>query len=93
MTRALFKIERFSFSKSSDRIIVSTNKNCHSIDKAKFERWVDEDEKRQDRTWEQFYVTKDAELALYDYIIIMFTEDVFGDIKTGLDAIAKRYDN
>lgn len=86
--KALFTINRFSFSKTGNVICVDTDKGQYLISKDKFEKWVDSRELRYDcyytMDWEHYYSAY-AETDLYDYLIIRAGESIFDDIKKGID--------
>lgn len=81
--KKLFNIDRFSFSNNGKTISVTTDKKFWLLDKAKFEKWVDDREYRlypnkfggiSKCEWPDFY--KDhGEQCLYNYIVIQASWD------------------
>jgi hypothetical protein len=87
--KALFTINRFSFSKTGNVICVDCSFGKTLIDKKEFQDWVDRDEKRCGQTWDEYYASGFAEHDIYQYIVVRHSKDIFGDIKGDIDTITQ----
>jgi hypothetical protein len=87
----LFTIDGFCFSNSSAMICVDTDKGQYFINKAKFEKWVDDRNKRKCDCgcgklvdWIAYYSAY-ADEDIYDYLIIRAGSTIFDDIQKGIE--------
>lgn len=72
----LFNIQGFCFSLRSICVDTDRYEEPFIVSREKFEKWVDEDNKRQDKmtglllNWDYYYCSELAEKDLYEYLVI-----------------------